>query len=148
MRSILTILFALILLAGCSKEIMKPAAIEFRLAETSPADSLIEYSIDNRETFYLHPTVLMDNSVLVDANVEDYLDGKAIGVKFNEEGKEILARVTGENIGKHMAILIDGELVTAPKIQAQIPNGVALINGNFSDKEAERIAENLIKMGK
>lgn len=52
-----------------------------------------------------------------------------VALEFNEEGRALLAKVTGENVGKQLAIFLDGELKQAPTIQSEITDGQAIITG-------------------
>ncbi len=64
----------------------------------------------------------------------------AVSIQFNEEGRQKFAQITKENIGKQLAILLDGQTVTAPVIQAEIPTGDAQITGGFSVEEAKDLS--------
>ncbi len=55
-------------------------------------------------------------------------------------GAEKFARITRENIGRQMAIVLDGELYSAPTIQGEIPSGSGQITGSFDLKEAIELA--------
>ena len=59
---------------------------------------------------------------------------------FNQEGAAIFGRVTAANVGRQLAIVLDGELQSAPVIQDAITGGRAQITGNFSLLEAQRLA--------
>src|ERR1043166_2699725 len=63
-----------------------------------------------------------------------------IALTFNKEGAEIFGRVTSANVGRQLAILLDGELQSAPVIQDAITGGHAQITGSFSLLEAQRLA--------
>jgi SecD/SecF fusion protein len=63
-----------------------------------------------------------------------------INFTLDSKGSAIFAEVTRENIGRRMAIVLDGELITAPVINSQIPGGRAVISGNFTVREAHEIA--------
>ncbi len=63
-----------------------------------------------------------------------------IALEFNTEGAVIFERITGANIGRQLAIVIDGELQSAPVIQDKISGGRAQITGSFSLPEAQRLA--------
>ncbi len=145
MSRILTFAAILFIIISCTEEPNKPVSVEFRIAEEEPADSLIELSIKDRETFYVHPSVLLDNKMIIKTEVVDWFNEKAVGVLFNEEGTEKLSEITRENIGKRMAILVDGVLVTAPIIRAEISGGEAIINGGFNEEEAEKLADSIVK---
>ena len=64
-----------------------------------------------------------------------------IEFELNSKGAAIFADVTRENIGKRLAIVLDGELYSAPVIQGEIPGGRGQITGNFDDKEAIELAQ-------
>ncbi|HUK83124.1 MAG TPA: protein translocase subunit SecD [Verrucomicrobiae bacterium] len=63
-----------------------------------------------------------------------------IALTFNKEGGEIFGRVTSANVGHQLAIILDGELQSAPVIQDAILGGHAQITGTFSLLEAQRLA--------
>lgn len=64
----------------------------------------------------------------------------AVSLSFNKEGEEIFANVTRENIGKTIAIYLDSDIISAPTVQTEIPNGQAQITGNFTLEEARDLA--------
>lgn len=63
-----------------------------------------------------------------------------IDFTLTADGAEVFANVTRENIGHQLAIVLDGELYSAPVIQGEIPTGRGQITGNFTDKEAFDLA--------
>ena len=66
-----------------------------------------------------------------------------ISLKFNSEGADQLEKITRENIGKEMAIFLDGNLLSAPTIQSEIFSGEAQITGDFTPEEAKELVQNL-----
>ncbi len=66
-----------------------------------------------------------------------------IGLAFNDEGKNLFAKITRENKGNILGIFLDGQLIEAPYIKEEIPNGEAVITGNFSADQAKEIVRNL-----
>lgn len=64
-------------------------------------------------------------------------------LQFNKEGEELFAQLTRENIGREMAIFLDGELKSAPVIQQEILGGSAQISGNFTPEEARTLVRDL-----
>jgi protein-export membrane protein SecD len=66
-----------------------------------------------------------------------------IGMVFNEEGADLFAKITKENVGKQLAILLDGQVITAPTIQGEILGGKAQITGQYSVQEANQLARSL-----
>ncbi len=66
-----------------------------------------------------------------------------VSLEFNKEGAELFEKITRDNIGKMVAIYLDGELKTAPVVQTVISDGQAIITGSFSPDEAKQIARDL-----
>jgi len=67
----------------------------------------------------------------------------AISLAFNDEGAKLFAKVTEENVGQVLAILLDGQPLSLPKINEPIKNGKAQINGSFSPDEAKKLVRDL-----
>ena len=85
--------------------------------------------------------VLLDGSLLVNARVEfDQFQQPQVGIEFNRKGAHIFDRVTGENIKKRLAIVLDNTVYSAPVIQDRIAGGKAVITGNFTMNEAKDLA--------
>jgi len=66
-----------------------------------------------------------------------------IGTTFNSEGTKLLANITSQNIGNYLAIVLDGSIQSVPVIQSEIPNGQAVLTGQFTIQQAQKLAENL-----
>ncbi len=65
-------------------------------------------------------------------------------VDFNEEGKELFAKITRENVGRQLAIFLDGgEPKSDPVIREPIVGGTAVISGSFTAEEARELVRNL-----
>lgn len=62
---------------------------------------------------------------------------------FNEEGAKLFEQITRENVGRTLAIFLDGEPISAPTIQEAIPGGQATITGRFTAVEARDLVRNL-----
>jgi SecD/SecF fusion protein len=63
-----------------------------------------------------------------------------VALNFDSEGAAIFARVTAANVGRQLAIVLDGELYSAPVIQEPITGGRAQITGQFTVSEAQQLA--------
>jgi protein-export membrane protein SecD len=66
-----------------------------------------------------------------------------VGLQFDTEGTKLFADITKRNIGKPLAIFLDGQLIEAPTVQTEISNGQAVITGNFTVDQANKIVKNL-----
>lgn len=66
-----------------------------------------------------------------------------VGLEFNDEGAKLFADITSRNVGKRVAIYLDGTPITVPVVQEAITGGKAQITGNFTEKEAKQLVERL-----
>ncbi len=62
---------------------------------------------------------------------------------FNEEGKKMFADLTKRSVGKLIAIYLDGQPISIPRVQQEIADGNAVISGDFDVKEAKLLAQRL-----
>ncbi len=92
----------------------------------------------------------LDGSVVTDARV-DYDDRRGgepgVSMTMNAEGANIWARLTKDNIGSQIAIVLDGTVYSYPTVQTEITGGSSSITGNFSVEEATDLT-NVLKSGK
>jgi len=66
--------------------------------------------------------------------------GYGVSMTFDGEGAKRFGDITAKHVGERLAILLDGEVQSAPSIRAAIYTGTAQITGNFTDKEARNLA--------
>lgn len=83
---------------------------------------------------------IMDGSAVVSAEM-GYLDGQPV-VQFtlNDEGAAAFATATAENVGSTISIELDGEVISAPKVNQAITGGQGYIEGNFTAESAQQLA--------
>ena len=74
------------------------------------------------------------------ASYDGHTGGPTIGITFNEEGRTRWAQVTRENMGRPIAVVIDGQVYLAPRVMAEVTGGKAQITGTFSYEEAQLLA--------
>jgi len=122
------------------------AAVRFevRLGEDKPAPGLREVKVSGSErSVYLHDEVVVSNSDIAAARlVQGSPTQYSVGIEFNASGAEKMHAATGGHIGKPVAILLDGQVVMAPVVRASL-GGSAVITGNFTRAQAERIVEGI-----
>lgn len=63
-----------------------------------------------------------------------------VGLQFNSEGAKKFQEITKRNIGSPLAIVVDGQIITAPRVQQEISGGNAVITGNFTLEEARQLS--------
>ncbi len=100
----------------------------------------------NEETCFL----LREDMTLSDSYIEDAekassgpMDIAVVNFRLNDKGAKKFARLTGENIGKRLAIVLEGKLISAPVIHSRISRR-GQIQGNFSPQEARDLANVLL----
>lgn len=86
----------------------------------------------------------LTGSMIADAKVQigsQLQAGKAVvSMDLTDEGAKIFSKVTGANVGKRLAIVLDGKIVSIPNIQERIPSGRAQITGMANIDEAKDLA--------
>lgn len=117
-------------------------------------------AIDERETLYELYAIKVTNrdgspalggDVVTDANADFVQQAgrseQQVSMSMNAEGAKAWARLTKENIGKSVAIILDDMVYSAPVVNQEITGGRSQISGNFTPEEAKDLA-NVLKSGK
>lgn len=91
----------------------------------------------------------LDGSVVTEASEQYQQHGATaeVSMAMNSEGAQRWARLTGENIGKCVAIVLDGAVYSAPVVRTKIDKGISSISGDFTIQEAKDLA-NVLESGK
>ena len=87
-----------------------------------------------------------DQSDLNDVAIQkDKLNGTfSLLISFSDEGAKDWEILTGKNVGRNIAILIEGKVYAAPTVREKIKHGKCMISGNFSESEVSRLKELLV----
>lgn len=89
----------------------------------------------------LKPTDLTGADLTSAQVVFDSKTGKpAVSLQFTSSGADKFAKITGESVGKPVAIVLDNSIISAPIVQQQITGGQAQITGNFTVDQAKNLA--------
>ncbi|MBI4977926.1 MAG: protein translocase subunit SecD [Spirochaetes bacterium] len=92
------------------------------------------------------PLILKTNIVLAGDMLKEARVGSGefmevtVDFELNAQGAEIFGEVTAANIGKQLAIVLDGNVMSAPNIRSEIPGGRGQISGGFDAQEAQDLA--------
>ncbi|MGM0565973.1 MAG: protein translocase subunit SecDF [Bacteroidota bacterium] len=90
----------------------------------------------------------LSGEVITDASQDYDPNGNVqISMNMNSEGARVWKRLTGDNVGRQVAIVLDGYVYSAPNVNDEIPSGRSSISGNFTIKEAQDLA-NILEAGK
>ncbi len=66
-----------------------------------------------------------------------------VSLQFDKEGSDLFQKITKENVGKTVAIFLDGNIISSPVVNEAISGGKAQISGNFKPQEAKDLVQRL-----
>ncbi len=93
-------------------------------------------------------TAALTGDVVVEARQDFDQNGRVeVTMGMNTEGAKLWKNLTRDNVGKQVAIVLDGYVYSAPNVNDEIPNGRSSISGDYSVEEAQDLA-NVLKAGK
>ncbi|MBU1913146.1 MAG: protein translocase subunit SecD [Candidatus Omnitrophica bacterium] len=131
----------------------KTALLEFKLVEDNQdlyAKALegqvpdgYELRDVDKEKILLGKNALLTGDTLVNAEVkfdQSRFNEPYVAIEFNAKGSGVFSEITGANVGKRLAIVLDGKVHSAPRINERIPSGKASITGRFTVEEASDLA--------
>ncbi len=143
------------------EQLQRVAKLEFRLVHPE-SDSIINrvesgtgyipagwQRIDNKETRngeeFVEPLIIKSTidipGNLVRSAYSFYgNEGYGVALQFNSEGADLFGQLTAANVGQRFAIILDGEVQSAPSIREAIYGGSATITGRFSAEEAQNLS--------
>ncbi len=140
-----------------AKELIgKTAVLEFKLVDDShsvadalkngppPGDEILygPPRPGGRTPYLVEKPTLMTGDTVTDARVRPggRLEGPYVTVDLNQRGAQIFDAITGQNVGRRLAIILDNTVYSAPVIKERIPGGHVQITGQFSFEEAHDLA--------
>ncbi len=95
----------------------------------------------------LQKKAVMDGTMVKTArNDQDNFGRPKVDFQLTSEGADVFAEITAQNIGKRLAIVLDGKIKSAPSINGEIPGGTGEITGSFTQEETIFLA-NVLKAG-
>ncbi len=127
-----------------------PVKLKQALKGDVPEGYVLKY-IEDRETKEREPILIKDTMTLegehvkdarVDFNQSGFGEPK-ISLSFDSQGAKTFSKLTQENVGKQLAIVIDGKVISAPNIREPILSGQAEITGLFTFEDASLLALSL-----
>ena len=132
----------------------RTAHLEFKLVSDDP--TILKQSIDGKvpagyelykledgEPLLIKGETVLTGEALTTARVQfdqARFNAPIVGLRFNSEGAKKFGQITAENVGRRLAIVLDGKVQSAPRIQEAIPGGEAVITGRFTPQEAADLA--------
>jgi len=133
--------------ARVPKEKEAEVLAQFQVKVPEGDQILFEHQIDKdsgrefRTPYLVKKRVMLTGDVLSDARVSiGEFNDPYVSITFDAKGGREFERITGENIKKRMAVVLDNTIYSAPVIQDRISGGRAQITGTFSTQEANDLA--------
>ena len=122
---------------------------ELRLAEFKPGPGLTPMTLESGITIYVSAAPLISNRDIFGARVmrTESNEQFSIGLTFGSEAAARVAKATTAHVGKPIAIIIDGQVSSAPVVTGPISDR-AMISGAFTQKEAEDLVKPFVAIAR
>jgi preprotein translocase subunit SecD len=120
----------------------KTAQLNFRLVSENNEFGVDELISENGEKLDVSKRIIMSGENLIDAqpSIQNQSNEPTVSFTLDRLGAQKFGRATTDNVGKRLAIVLDGEIVSAPNINEPITSGNGMISGNFTFQEATDLA--------
>ena len=120
----------------------KTAQLNFRLVSENNEFGVDELISENGEKLDVSKRIIMSGENLIDAqpSIQNQSNEPTVSFTLDRLGSQKFGRATTDNVGKRLAIVLDGEIVSAPNINEPITSGNGMISGNFTFQEATDLA--------
>lgn len=129
----------------------KTAKLEFKLVDVSadmdearkgraPAGSQVVPDAETGEPVVVNRRIILSGDQLIDSE-QTFQEGMpVVSFRFDAVGARRFAKVTRDNVGRPFAIILDGKVISAPRINTPILGGSGVITGNFTTQSANELA--------
>lgn len=136
----------------------RTALLEFRLLAQGPEAGTIERpgpGVDvmpgvseggQRQRYLVEKRLVMAGDVITDASMRRDVDGYYVDFVLDARGTKLFGDATSRNVGRNLAIILDGQVQSAPTIREPITGGRGQISGRFTAEEAQDLA-NVLRNG-
>ena len=120
----------------------KTAQLNFRLVSENSEFGVDELISENGEKLKVSKRIVMSGENLIDAqpSIQNQNNEPIVSFTLNRLGAQKFGRATTDNVGRRLAIVLDGKIISAPNINEPITSGNGMISGNFSFQEATDLA--------
>ena len=120
----------------------KTAQLNFRLVSENLEFGVDELISEIGEKLKVSKRIVMSGENLVDAqpSIQNQQNEPTVSFTLDRLGAQKFGRATTDNVGKRLAIVLDGKIISAPNINEPITSGNGMISGNFTFQEATDLA--------
>jgi SecD/SecF fusion protein len=120
-----------------------PQQLKAAIDGAVPEGFELKYTLDENEPLLVEKQAVLVGDALTNASVrfdQSQFNEPIVALQFNAAGAKKFAEVTAANVGKRLAIVLDGRVQSAPRIREAIPSGEAVITGRFDAQTATDLA--------
>ena len=116
----------------------KTAQLNFRLVNDSSDFGTDELISETGENLKVSKRIVMSGENLIDAqpSIQNQNNEPTVSFTLDRLGAQKFGRTTTDNVGKRLAIVLDGKIISAPSINEPITSGKGIISGNFTFQDA------------
>jgi len=127
-----------------SQTAQSKSVLKICLADSEPTEGWAKHDVEGQEPIYVNPQPVIreDDIESVEAKAGEASGSKSIYIKLTRGAGKKMSAASGANLNKPMAILFNGAVVSAPKINSKIDRDI-MITGNFSDAQIDEMLEAL-----
>ena len=120
----------------------KTAKLNFRLVSENSEFGVDELISETGEKLKISKRIVMSGENLIDAqpSIQNQQNQPTVSFTLDRLGAQKFGRTTTDNVGKRLAIVLDGNIISAPNINEPITSGNGMISGNFTFQEATDLA--------
>ncbi|MEC7143595.1 MAG: protein translocase subunit SecD, partial [Pseudomonadota bacterium] len=120
----------------------KTAKLNFRLVSENSEFGVDELTSELGEKLKISKRIVMSGENLIDAqpSIKNQQNEPTVSFTLDRIGSQKFGRATTDNVGKRLAIVLDGKIISAPNINEPITSGNGMISGNFTFQEATDLA--------
>ena len=120
----------------------KTAKLNFRLVTDNNEFGVDELISETGEKLKISKRIVMSGENLIDAqpSIQNQRGEPTVSFTLDRLGAQKFGRTTTDNVGKRLAIVLDGNIISAPNINEPITSGNGMISGNFTFQEATDLA--------
>ena len=120
----------------------KTAQLNFRLVSENSEFGVEQLTSETGEILKISKRIVMSGENLIDAqpSIQNQRNEPTVSFTLDRLGAQKFGRATTDNVGKRLAIVLDGKIISAPNINEPITSGNGMISGNFSFQDATDLA--------
>ena len=120
----------------------KTAQLNFRLVSENSEFGVDELISETGEILKISKRIVMSGENLIDAqpSIQNQQNEPTVSFTLDRLGAQKFGRATTDNVGKRLAIVLDGKIISAPNINEPITSGKGMISGNFTFQQATDLA--------